>query len=511
MDENERKDINSEEIENPSENETFTEKTNKEGTVNPAEKEPPLVSVPKKKSNLVSIIAIVAAAAVVIAVVVFVALGGSLNTPGGSVPNDDGGSETNTGNNNSDENNVCNHTYGVWKTIEAATCLEDGEQIRVCSKCSHAEKKQVDALGHTTSNGTCSRCNQYFGSLTEESAQKIIQIHDVYVSDIDSADGVDMRISWTNTSDKTIKYVHFYVVPYNAVGDKMYCDIRDYSRFDAYVTGPCEPGYEGYYKVGDIYYGNLWEDVWYNSSVSTIELVGIKIMYMDGSIIDIGEDDVSKTFVPFSPLKEGYGMDEAFIEYNADQSNHRFYWAIEYLGVPVRPNVNIDVRIVNSNNVEVFYGEYYSRSENYTEINMYGVNKWMIATSVYDNEIKSGNVSTGTFYYHIWSDDGTIDLGERSLAIDNLPISSSVTQELPTKLRIGFSPDYAPFSYIDGNANWIGFDKEYITEIAKLLGYKTTDVEFIMVNQFDDLFTGLSANKYDIIISGIVGTEERNQ
>jgi len=263
--------------------------------------------------------------------------------------------------------------------------------------------------------------NTKLTSWTEETIQQVIQIHDVYVDDIDSAEGVDMRISWTNTSDKTIKYVHFYVVPYNAVGDPMYCDIRDYSRFDAYVTGPCEPGYEGYYKIGDIYYGNLWEDVWYNGSISTIELVGIKIIYMDGSVIDIAEKDVYKTFVEFSPLKEGYGVDEAFMEYYASEGNHRFFWSIDYLGISVRPNVNIDVRIVNSNNDEVFYGEYYAKSENFTEINMSGINKWMIATSVYDSEIKAGNSKKGTFYYHIWSEDGTIDLGWLSIEIDNLP------------------------------------------------------------------------------------------
>ncbi len=263
--------------------------------------------------------------------------------------------------------------------------------------------------------------NTQLTNWTEETIQEVIQIHDVYVDDIDSADGVDMRISWTNTSDKTIKYVHFYVVPYNAVGDPMYCEIRDYSRFDAYVTGPCEPGYEGYYKIGDIYYGNLWEDVWYNGSISTIELVGIKIIYMDGSVIDIAEKDVYKTFVEFSPLKEGYGIDEAFMEYYTSEGNHRFFWSLDYLGVSVRPNVNIDVRIVNSNNDEVFYGEYYAKSENFTEINISGINKWMIATSVYDNEITPGDSSTGTFYYHIWSDDGTIDLGWLSIEINNLP------------------------------------------------------------------------------------------
>ena len=139
---------------------------------------------------------------------------------------------------------------------------------------------------------------------------------------------------------------------------------------------------------------------------------------MDGSVIEIEEKDVSKTFVEFSPLKEGYDIDEVFMEYYPEQSKHRLYWSVEYLGVSVKPNVNIDIRIVNSKNVEVFYGEYYAVDKNYSQIN----NKWWAATSVYDDEIKAGNSKYGTLYYHIWSDDGTIDLGERSIAIDNLPV-----------------------------------------------------------------------------------------
>ena len=329
---------------------------------------------------------------------------------------------TNNGNGNNGSTS-CQHSFGEWSEKVAASCTTTGTKERTCTKCSHKETEIIAVLGHTTTTGICGRCNQRMG-WTEEELQSIVQVHDVYVDDVNSVGGVDMRISWTNTSDKTIKYIHFYVVPYNAVGDQMYCDIRDHSRFDAYVTGPCEPGHQGYYKIGDIYYGNLWETVWYNSSIKTIELVGIKIIYMDGSIIDIEKKDISKTFVEFSPLKEGYDVDEAFVEYYPDDEKHRLYWAVDYLGVSMRPNVNIDVRIVNDNNVEVFSCNHYAKSENYTEINRYGVNKWMMATSMYDSEIKAGSVATGTLYYHIWSDDGKIDLGERSVKIDNLPIGN---------------------------------------------------------------------------------------
>ena len=231
---------------------------------------------------------------------------------------------TNNGNGNNSSTS-CQHSFGEWSEKVAASCTTAGTKERTCTKCSQKETETIAILGHTTTTGICGRCNQRMG-WTEEELQSIVQVHDVYVDDVNSVGGVDMRISWTNTSDKTIKYIHFYVVPYNAVGDQMYCDIRDHSRFDAYVTGPCEPGHQGYYKIGDIYYGNLWETVWYNSSIKTIELVGIKIIYMDGSIIDIEKKDISKTFVEFSPLKEGYDVDEAFVEYYPDDEKHRFYW-----------------------------------------------------------------------------------------------------------------------------------------------------------------------------------------
>jgi hypothetical protein len=325
------------------------------------------------------------------------------------------------GENNNDDDD-CLHSWGDWQEIVVATCTNTGTKERSCSKCSLKETGTIEALGHTTTTNFCDRCNQRTW-WSQEELQNIVQIHDVYVDDIDSADGVDMRISWTNTSDKTIKYIHFYVIPYNAVDDPMYCEIRNYSRFDAYVTGPCEPGHQGYYKIGDIYYGNLWEDSWYNDSISTIKLVGIKIIYMDGSIIEIEEKDVWKTVVEFSPLKEGYSIDESILQYYSSEEKHRFYLSIDYLGVSVRPEVYVEVYIVNSNNLTVFRDAYYANREDYAEVNMYGISKWMMVIGLYDNEIRVGDSEKGTLYYHIWSDDGTIDLGEQSIKIDNLPIA----------------------------------------------------------------------------------------
>ena len=42
---------------------------------------------------------------------------------------------------NSSEN--CNHTFGDWSTLKFATCIEDGELVRICSKCSAEEKTTI--------------------------------------------------------------------------------------------------------------------------------------------------------------------------------------------------------------------------------------------------------------------------------------------------------------------------------------------------------------------------------
>ena len=76
-------------------------------------------------------------------------------------------------------------------------------------------------------------------------------------------------------SDKTIKYVDFEAVPINAVGDVVFCEIRRSSTFYGQETGP--------YKKGQ---GNsgayLWENAWYNPSITSAQIRGIEVTYMDG-------------------------------------------------------------------------------------------------------------------------------------------------------------------------------------------------------------------------------------
>lgn len=61
-------------------------------------------------------------------------------------------------------------------------------------------------------------------------------IWSVQVTEINSVNGVSFEIDWGNLlSDKTIKYIHFDVIPYNAVGDPAKCP--DWKPFQIYRQG----------------------------------------------------------------------------------------------------------------------------------------------------------------------------------------------------------------------------------------------------------------------------------
>ncbi|MBQ9162775.1 MAG: leucine-rich repeat domain-containing protein [Clostridia bacterium] len=391
------------------------------------------------------------------------------NNPDSGIVNNDTSNSENSNNTNS-ETEACQHIYGDWKTITEADCLNGGEKIRVCTKCSVAETEEINALGHTTGSSTCNRCGKYTGTWTKEEVQKIVQVHDVYVAEINSADGVDMRISWTNTSDKTIKYIHFYVEPYNSVGDKMYCDIRDHSRFDAYVTGPCEPGYKGYYNVGETYYGDKWETCWYNSSIKTIKLTGIKIIYMDGSVVDLDNSAAQMAFAPYNVDQTvasiGYETD---VEYYSDEAAHCFYFSLKNAdNLSVKADVNVDIHAVNTLGEEVYSNTLSFKTEDFFQHSFYGDKTWIASCYIYDWELLETNEDSGYWYYRIYSDDGSIDFEEKSVYTYNLPlIDWALYSTLQTH---GY---YFYFS----NDTWITLEDTYLgkTIVIDSINYEFSD------------------------------------
>ncbi len=146
-----------------------------------------------------------------------------------------------------------------------------------------------------------------------------LKIFEVEV-EINSVGGVEPIIRWRNDSGKTIKYIYFTVVPYNAVGDIVSCRISGDSTEYLQVTGPYEPYNKakasfifqkgkrqfvyngpdgtpqfydsnggGFVKLtpSDLDYGfdssASWDPIWYNYSVERVVITEAEVIYMDGT------------------------------------------------------------------------------------------------------------------------------------------------------------------------------------------------------------------------------------
>ncbi len=74
------------------------------------------------------------------------------------------------------------------------------------------------------------------------------------------------------------------------------------------------------------------------------------------------------------------------------------------------------------------------------------------------------------------------------------------------ELWVGFDSGYMPFEMTDQKGRYVGFDIDMAKEMAKALG-----VKFVPINTaWDDIIPSLTTGKFDIIISGMTITQERN-
>jgi polar amino acid transport system substrate-binding protein len=74
------------------------------------------------------------------------------------------------------------------------------------------------------------------------------------------------------------------------------------------------------------------------------------------------------------------------------------------------------------------------------------------------------------------------------------------------ELWVGFDSGYMPFEMTNQKGRYVGFDIDMAKEMAKAMG-----VKFVPVNTaWDDIIPSLTTGKFDIIISGITVTQERN-
>src|ERR1035441_206544 len=129
-------------------------------------------------------------------------------------------------------------------------------------------KPNTDSLTMTTkdtNNNHLAQVSSYNDSVTDNLQKKVVKIIKYYTTEPNSAGGVSCNIVWKNISSKTIKYIHFTVTPYNAVGDAVTCSVRGYSETRVQDTGPFKPG-----KTYG--YDNEWDNLWYNYTIKRMKI-----------------------------------------------------------------------------------------------------------------------------------------------------------------------------------------------------------------------------------------------
>jgi len=64
------------------------------------------------------------------------------------------------------------HSYDEGKEDPAATCTDDGVKTFTCTVCGVTKTEVIEALGHTTDNGTCERCGETIGGTSDPETPK---------------------------------------------------------------------------------------------------------------------------------------------------------------------------------------------------------------------------------------------------------------------------------------------------------------------------------------------------
>jgi hypothetical protein len=101
-------------------------------------------------------------------------------------------------------------------------------------------------------------------------------LQNIFVSGINSANGVNLTASVTNPNPKSaIKYLTVSVTPFNAVGDVVRSSIGGISTTSIKVTGPIS--FEDETKILQ------WDAIWYNPTINCAKVNSISVEYMNGS------------------------------------------------------------------------------------------------------------------------------------------------------------------------------------------------------------------------------------
>jgi polar amino acid transport system substrate-binding protein len=92
---------------------------------------------------------------------------------------------------------------------------------------------------------------------------------------------------------------------------------------------------------------------------------------------------------------------------------------------------------------------------------------------------------------------------------DDIELAKKSTLEEIVKrgeLRVGFEAGYMPFEMTDKKGQFVGFDIDMVKEMAKAMKVKLTLVN----TAWDGIIPALLTKKFDILVSGMTITQERN-
>ena len=96
------------------------------------------------------------------------------------------------------------------------------------------------------------------------------------------------------------------------------------------------------------------------------------------------------------------------------------------------------------------------------------------------------------------------------LATDGATREGDVLEQIRADgvLRVSNTQANPPYSFVDESNNVVGFDVDVAEEIASRIGID--EVEFI-VGTFQTFIPGLQSDKWDVVVSGLTITEERQE
>ena len=97
--------------------------------------------------------------------------------------------------------------------------------------------------------------------------------------------------------------------------------------------------------------------------------------------------------------------------------------------------------------------------------------------------------------------------GSASLAAGPVPADRLATIQSNGKLVIALEGAWQPWSFHDESDTLVGYDVEVSRAIAEKLGVEPEYVE----SDWDSLFAGLDAGRYDLVCNGVEVTEERSK